>query len=372
MLDVLQSEGVHPVQAHPPLDVVPIVVASMRDAYRCGSRPVALLDHGAGQTYEGVDNPSYAGSAGRDRVALFLAPSERVAMLDVKRYPAAAAVVGCPKLDAVKHLQLADREPEVFTVAWSFHWDNRIVPEARWAFPAFRDSIAAVTAGQPKLRMIGHAHPRAWSDVAPFYELAGIEPVRDFDDVLRRADLFACDNSSAMYEAAFAGVSVLALDAPWYRPHVEHGLRFWSYVPGLKVGHNELLATAIWSALRVPDGGLGRRAARYAYDQPPCAADAAADALREHLADAEPWHEDRRHTIDPYRPKARRLPPMLPERRLRRLGADPAVLFEARLRWVDMDQRDRATEQERLHAMTDHELAEAIADTELAEAVVHG
>jgi CDP-glycerol glycerophosphotransferase (TagB/SpsB family) len=81
--------------------------------------------------------------------------------------------------------------------------------------------------------VIGHGHPRAMADLAPWYRRAGIEVVADFADVCRRADLLAFDNSSVGFEFASTGRPVVLLDPYHYRRGVHHGLRFWDAVPGL-------------------------------------------------------------------------------------------------------------------------------------------
>lgn len=187
----------------------PVLVAGAPDFAKV---PMALLEHGAGQTYEGR-HPSYPGGRGRDLVGLFLCPSVRVVEANRAHYPRASyAVVGCPKLDRWFLRARARHDPPV--VALSFHWRNG-QGESRSALPHYRSALAALAAAP--FRVIGHAHPRALARIAPLYHRAGIEVVADFEDVLERADLFAADNTSALYEFAATGRPVVLLDAPWYR-----------------------------------------------------------------------------------------------------------------------------------------------------------
>ena len=73
---------------------------------------------------------------------------------------------------------------------------------------------------------------------------AGIEWVPELDEVARRATVYAVDNSSTLWELAVAR-PVIALNAPWYRRRVHHGLRFWDLIPGPQVDDaRELEATA--------------------------------------------------------------------------------------------------------------------------------
>lgn len=360
--ELLASEGIHPPQSAPPLGVNPIVVAGYTDSLRCKGRPIALLEHGAGQTYD-IDDPSYSGGRDRDHINLFLCPSSRVAERNLARYPdAKTAVVGCPKLDRWSNSQKLGKS-EVPTVAISFHWDCSLLPETRWAFPAFKDHVLELAA-RPDLKVIGHGHPRAWGHLRKFYGTNGIEAVENFDDVVARADCFVVDNSSALYEAAFADIPVLALDAPWYRRDVEHGLRFWSDIPGLHIESHEEFVGAVGVTLHDPPNLQARRrdVVERVYEVREDAAIHAAAVLIENLGAVEvaPHRRSGRH---PYGPAARKLPPVLPERRLKRLGANGAILHEARLRWVEFSADERREEQVRLASLTDRELSAAIAET---------
>lgn len=243
------------------------VVASHSDLRACRGRPVVLSQHGAGQRYEGDPHPAYAGGRDNGDVVLFLCVNQTEADRWRAAYPATpSVVVGCPKLDryavSSRMAQLGARRahnPEVdgsnpspaSVVAFSWHWDYDLVPEGRSAFTHHRLAVAALAAGP--WRLIGHSHPRRWRQMRRWYEQVGIEPVQDFDDVVDRADLYVCDNSSTIYEFAAAGRPVVLLNAPWYRRDVEHGLRYWRLATvGIQVDEPDDLTPAIVRALEDP------------------------------------------------------------------------------------------------------------------------
>lgn len=208
----------------------PILTAAWSDLRVCSRtrRPVVLFEHGTGQSY-GIRHQSYAGGKGRDRVALFVVPNLQAANRNLRYYPHIAnAVVGSPRVD-----QLAELEPppeERRTAAVSFHWRCSVTPEAGTAFDDFAGELARArrTLADDGIELLGHAHPRLLAEAAPVFDAAGIEVVGSFSDVVRRAHVYAVDNSSTLFEFAALGRPVVVLNAQAYRRDVAHGLRFWS------------------------------------------------------------------------------------------------------------------------------------------------
>jgi glycosyltransferase involved in cell wall biosynthesis len=240
-----------------------MVVASYGDLRRVanGLRPVALSEHGVGQTY-GNQHPSYCGgvSAERRQVGLFLVPNAAAAEANRRVQPdAAIAVVGVPRLDRFVTRPAAP-EPGSPLVALSFHWPCAVAPETRGAFPHYRAALPELAR---HFRLLGHGHPRVLDRLARGYQRLGIPVAADFEEVLARASLYVADNSSTLYEFAAAGRPVVVLNAPWFRRHVEHGLRFWRYADvGVQCDRPEDLVAAVRRALDdPPEQELRRRRA---------------------------------------------------------------------------------------------------------------
>lgn len=239
-----------------PDDGTPVVIAGQADlAMVPGSCPVALVSHGIDQTYRDVDHGSYAGGRNRERISLFLCPNQRSVDLNLARYPQAqAAAIGSPRVESLaQELRKLgsplvgvgvsalggghSRQEQTYglasvpTVVLAWHWDLGICPETMSAWPYYRTVIERL-AGE--VRFVGHGHPRNERLAREYYE-AGVEWEPDQARAFARADLVCFDNTSAGYEAAALGIPVLALDAPGYRAEVDHGLRFWDQVPGLRL-----------------------------------------------------------------------------------------------------------------------------------------
>lgn len=222
----------------------PLLVAGVTDL-PVGNRPKVLVSHGADQTYVGVDHESYVGGRGRDMADLFIGPRPESVALDLERYPRARGVaVGCPKLDSWAAIPKPTNDHPVIAVA--FHWDCHLVPETGTAFPHFAPALADLAR---RFTVLGHAHPRAWAMVGPTYRKAGIELVTDPLELLARADLFAIDNSSLMFEVAACDRPIVAMNAPEWRRTVDHGLRFWTHIPGPQVHAAHQLSDVVQFAL---------------------------------------------------------------------------------------------------------------------------
>jgi hypothetical protein len=207
----------------------PLLVGGYQDL-PYSRRPKVLVNHGAGQTYAGADHPSYVGGPAHEAADLFLVARPELAEIELAHYPRARAVsVGCPKLDAWRKIPKPNNMNAV--VAVTFHWDAHIgVPEAGSAWRTWRDTIAELArrTGQ----VIGHAHPRAARELAPWWESIGVEYVADPEDLLRRCDCLVLDNSSLGFEWAALDRPTVWLDDASWDPHAEHGLRFGEELPG--------------------------------------------------------------------------------------------------------------------------------------------
>lgn len=231
------------------------LVASWTDEVLCTGRRMVYICHGAGQSYFGDQktfrDPSYPG--GREHTAeMFLCPNEHAANLWRTYYPTARVeVIGSPRVQFLAATVGRDRGAVSGpTVAISFHWNFSSISETRWAFPHWRNHLADLAS---RYKVIGHGHPRAFDRLAKFYREVGIEPVRSFEEVVRRASVYCVDNSSSGFECGWLGIPVIWLNSPLYRREVEHGLRFWQaceFMPCVDT-YDQLLA-ALESAIHSP------------------------------------------------------------------------------------------------------------------------
>ncbi len=240
-----RTRGIDLVASQAPLvSCAPVVVASHGDNDKCRAAGLATIfcEHGVGQTYT-VRHPSFAGGTRRDNVLMFLCPNDMATARNVLFYPEiGATTVGIPKLDELAQIP----KPEEDVVAVSFHWDCKVVPETRSAFDHYKSVLKKL---HNTVKVIGHCHPRN-KTVAGWYKQAGIEYVEDFYDVVRRATVYVCDNSSTIFEWAALGRPVVLLNSPHYRREMHHGLRFWSYAHiGINVWEPEELVGSVLLAL---------------------------------------------------------------------------------------------------------------------------
>lgn len=221
------SLGIEPGELGP--DDRPTLVAATGDMWRAekSRSRIALLEHGTGQSFGGDADagvaraPSYPGGANR-RASLFLSPNAHAAGRDRAAYPKARVeVVGCPKLDTLPPRRPRESEP---VIAISFHWDCAVCAETRSGWREFKNVLPHLV---PRYRLIGHGHPRIIDELASEYRRRRIEVVRDFAEVVERADVYVNEGSSTLFEAASAGIPVIPLEPSFFRRTVHHGLRFY-------------------------------------------------------------------------------------------------------------------------------------------------
>jgi glycosyltransferase involved in cell wall biosynthesis len=114
------------------------------------------------------------------------------------------------------------------------------------------------------------SHPKAIREGEIMAHRLGLGWTADSTTFFRDVDVLVCDNSSLMFEMAALGRRVVALNAPWYRRDVTHGLRFWSHIPGPDVDDVDTLARTLQriadrDSIMLDCGRLAARAARAAY-----------------------------------------------------------------------------------------------------------
>lgn len=271
----------------------PLLIAGFWGTIPAG-RDLILMNHGAGQAYYAADGHLRSGGPGgpgREKVKLFMDPNEYASDLNKRAYPDAEhVIIGCPKLDnwhlrtRAGQIKKRDGKP---VIAISFHFDSRTCPESMSAWPHYQ-GVQELLANQTEWwEVLGHGHPRMQRTLQPAYDQAGIETVKDFDDIMERADLYICDHMSTLYEFASTGRPVVVLNAPWYRRDVEHGLRYWEHADvGVNCNEPDQLVAAIFEALEDKPEQQAKRQkaveAVYAYRDGKCA-DRAAAAIKQFL-----------------------------------------------------------------------------------------
>lgn len=195
------------------------------------NRRLIYVEHGAGQKYNEYWNPkaaaSYHGGPLPDNVIACISPRQDVA--DSWDVPAFAA--GAPICDPYELFCEAEG-----VIAITFHWNAvNVCPEATNALDHYYADLPRLIVGWRRqgLEVLGHMHPR-FPRLRVRWDAAHV-PIVDAATVRRRASILIADNTSLAYEMAYLGRQVVSLNAPWFRRDVEHGLRFWSHVPGIQV-----------------------------------------------------------------------------------------------------------------------------------------
>ena len=273
--------------------VVTCAYGDMQLAAHYDERPLILMEHGVGLTFnnkDGATNPGYGGGEGlRSLVSLFLAPNDYIAAKTLATFPGASQViVGTPKLDRWAGNMNGSKHPrpEKPTVCISFHWDGSgVAPEAGNAWEYYRRILPELA---KVYNLVGHGHPKIIEKLTFAYKKLGLEVIKDFEKVMDVADVYVNDCSSTMYEFLVTGKPVVVLNAPWFRRYVHHGLRFWDYSEAGPVCENpNNLEDCIEEALedRIAER---RKRAQYVRDLYPylgTATTVAANALKEFCYD---------------------------------------------------------------------------------------
>ena len=264
-----------------------VVVASYGDLKKVrniapGSK-VILSEHGAGQSYADVNHNSYIGAVDRSGCIAVLLPGETHIKKHALAHPTIPAYpVGCSKLDKyINDLDNLNAQPDKETIAISFHWDCRVTQETRSLFNFYKRPIQDLA---KDYKLIGHGHPRDWHKFERFWKQIGVEPVKDFDEVIERAWVYAIDNSSTLFEWAALDRPVVVLNGSIYRRNVEHGLRFWEFSDiGVNCDKPKDLSQAFDQALKDPIKIKKRRktAIKQIYNNLGSATEAAVQAIEE-------------------------------------------------------------------------------------------
>lgn len=216
------------------------IVVSARDrmaAEEIFPKRIVRGEHGAGQTYRGVQSPSLAGGEGHLGCLAALATGPLCkAVLETSPYNQGLPVydIGCPKLWAGKRMRLSERPTrvpgeEVIAVSFRYTGGEQVCPELGSAWPSFKVGLEALIKEFGR-RVIVHAHSRLWENGQFRQEIKALEVnfTSSFEDVLLAADLYVVDNSSTAFEwIELTGRPLVLMDAPEYRRYVRHGMRFW-------------------------------------------------------------------------------------------------------------------------------------------------
>ncbi len=290
----LTACGITPTVGRPRRPSRLVVVAGTHDVWIVAKagHPAVLVEHGAGQGYpECPSDPGWSGGDKREGVVLFLCPNEVSATRNRITYPnTPSLVVGSPRTDVLRRIV---REPsERPVVALSFHhMGTGRCPAAGWALPHYEAGLPAAAEQMRRdgCEVIGHGHPRARRHFARLWKSLGVEHVERFSDVVRRASVYVCDNSSTSIEAAACGIPQVLMDCPAY----EGAAGWWRFAePGRDLGlhvadPDELDLAVVWALREQPTMAARRmRAVRAVLPQSDGeAAQRSADAVLALVAD---------------------------------------------------------------------------------------
>lgn len=186
-----------------------------------------LMEHGCGQYYD-IRHYFWGRQHGLRKfmhsVKYMLCPNECLANKIKKHNPKLKTyITGSPKLDRYTKQKTNNQRP---LIVFSWHWECKVIPETTGGFNYWKGCLIEIG---KKYNIALHGHPRIQRDVKIFARDNDIEHIESFDEVLVRADVYACDNSSTLFEFAAIDKPVIVLNNPWFRKDIEQGMRFWEY-----------------------------------------------------------------------------------------------------------------------------------------------
>lgn len=217
---------------HPDFPGSVCVVVSQRD-YKTAEawfpKRIVRGEHGAGQTYVGLDHHSFAGGPGHTGCLAATAPNATVAVKIQAAHPSLpVAPVGPIKLYAMKQaIALQPREPDSKLLVLSFRYPGTEghCQELASAWGHYSDMPDPVG-----WKVAVHLHPRArGGPIEAWARKRGWEIITEFWEVVRRGAVLAVDNSSLAVEWYYLRPcgNLILMNQPSYRQWVNHGLRFW-------------------------------------------------------------------------------------------------------------------------------------------------
>lgn len=280
----------------------PIIAAAYGDAVRAADynpdRPVILMEHGIGLTF---GKAAYADGLGqRHKFSMMPVQSDYVLR---KVHPEIAhkphPVVGMPKMDPwAREFDKPHEMPINPTIVIAFHHGDKHSRPGEIG-SAWEHYIGMLPYLSKRYKIMVHFHPASGPIVRERCADIGLEVVPNFEQVLKLADIFINDASSAAYEFCVTGKPVILLNAPWFNPKSSYGIRFWDYSDiGDQVNDPEALEGAIGRAMHNPEIHLNerRRAVHDLFPHLGRSAERVVEEVRGHLKNQRPARAVQRAT----------------------------------------------------------------------------
>lgn len=225
-----------------------VLVASYQDALRapanCG---VVLMEHGAGQTYNGRGH-NYADYP-KERIFAYFAPGPHAAeQFYANNRGTPTYMVGWPGLENAQGLRSRGVADNInHAVICSFHWKSF---QESWAIWGHAITELAEQLHNPVLL---HGHPRCAAELVRLNSRTHVPFCHAYENVIQMAAVYVVDNSSTAFEMLALGVPVILLNQPGWS-ELKYGLRFSPMIHQLlrPLEHPRELRTRVQEALDNP------------------------------------------------------------------------------------------------------------------------